>query len=354
MNTDLVTTVVLVLLGLLAGVGIGWWWRASVHPAVSGRPVEIEDRPDDVKAYLGGIGGLVENVTPVWSAHIESSRQTMDSAVTDLATQFARIVTLLDEALTASRGAIGDDGQIFESSRRSLAEVVAVLDRVLGQKQRTVAEMHALVEMNDQMKDMTQQVTRIAKQTHLLALNAAIEAARVGEAGQAFGVVAFEVRELADLSGTTGEQIGRIADQVGNAITAALSMATEVAEVEGSLVLDANAKVHSVLEDLMGLVGGLQTSSDQLGHTAEGIKDEIAHSLVQFQFQDRISQTLGHVRDSIDDASMQLAEGRSGLTPLDHEDLLERLKSSYTMVEEHQVHGSGAPVALQEAEITFF
>jgi methyl-accepting chemotaxis protein len=124
------------------------------------------------------------------------------------------------------------------------------------------------------------------------------------------------------------------------------------------MVLDANTNVQSVLEDLLGLVGGLQNSSDELGAAAEGIKDEIAASLVQFQFQDRIGQTLGHVRDSIDSFPHALerarADGPQQIEPLDYVALLDELKESYTMVEEHQVHGSGVPAALQEAEITFF
>jgi methyl-accepting chemotaxis protein len=357
MNGDTVVAAVLVILALLVGFGIG---RARRPPVLGPEPVRPDGSATGVQAYLDGLAGLSESVTPAWSNHVEQSRQAMETAVTGLSSQFGNIVTLLDDALTTSREAIGDDGQIFESSRRSLGEVVGTLDHVLGQKQRTLAELHSLVEMNEQMKNMTEQVTRIAKQTHLLALNAAIEAARVGEAGQAFGVVAFEVRQLADLSGATGEQIGRIADQVGNAITGALSMATEVAETEGTLVLDANAKVHSVLDDLMAWVTTLQGSSDGLGHAAEGIKDEISHSLVDFQFQDRISQTLSHVRDSIDDVTEALAQARAGgpegVGAIDPADLLERLKKSYTMAEELQAHGSGSglPIAAREPEITFF
>jgi methyl-accepting chemotaxis protein len=221
-----------------------------------------------------------------------------------------------------------------------------------------VAELGNLVELNDQMKGMTAEVTRIAQQTHLLALNAAIEAQRVGDAGLAFGVVALEVRQLANLSGSTGQRMGLMADQVRDAIAAAFSLAEENVELEGSMVADASAKVNAVLDDLVTLVTEVQDSSEELGQATGGIKDEIEGALVQFQFQDRIGQTLGHVQDCIDSFPPALAQaqagGPGGLQPLDNDALLDQLKQSYTMVEEHQVHGSGAPVAVQEAEITFF
>jgi methyl-accepting chemotaxis protein len=251
-------------------------------------------------------------------------------------------------------------GGVFDSSRQRLGEVVTALDSALGQQQRTLEELRTLVDLNDQMKSMTAEVTRIASQTHLLALNAAIEAERAGVAGRAFGVVALEVRQLAHLSGSTGQRMGVMADQVREAISAAFSLAEENAELESTMVLDANTKVQSVLDDLLSLVSGLRGASDELGFAAEGIKNEIEGALVQFQFQDRIGQTLSHVRDSINTFPEVLARSQAGgaasVEPLDAVGMLNELKQSYTMVEEHQIDGSEARPALQEAEpeITFF
>jgi methyl-accepting chemotaxis protein len=171
-------------------------------------------------------------------------------------------------------------------------------------------------------------------------------------------VVALEVRQLADLSGSTGQRMGLMADQVRDAIAAAFSHAEASAQLEGSMVQDANTKVQSVLDDLLSLVSGLQGSSDDLGEAAQEIKVEIEGALVQFQFQDRIGQTLGHVRDSIDSFPPTLALAQGGgagsVEPFDSVGMVNELKRSYTMVDEHEVNHSGPPVSLQEAEITFF
>lgn len=348
-----VVTAASALIGALAGFGLGRFRTGSVETAQNLVPAA------PVTAYLDSLGEFSESVPPLWSAHIESSRSQMETAIGELVTTFATIVSLLDHALDASRGSMGEGhAEVFDSSRRRLSEVVSALDGALAQQQRTVEELRTLMDLNDQMKDMTAEVTRIAQQTHLLALNAAIEAQRVGEAGLAFGVVALEVRELANLSGSTGQRMGLLADQVRSAIAAAFTLAEENVEFEGTMVHDANTKVHAVLDDLVTLVTGVQDSSDQLGVATGGIKDQIEGALVQFQFQDRIGQTLSHVRDCIDSFTPALQQAQGGgadaLRPLDWEALLTLLKESYTMVEEHHVHGSGGPVAAQEADITFF
>ena len=348
----------------LAGVLIAWAVGCICGNLLGARR-SVRTRAGDgeldprMNTYLASLNGFSHTVIPVWSAHVKSSRNQMETAIEQLVSKFAGIVTLLDSALASSRVALADENaDVFDASRHQLAAVVDALDGALGTKRRTLDELQVLMSLNAEMKSMTGEVTRIAGQTHLLALNAAIEAQRVGEEGRAFSVVAKEVRELANLSRATGERIGGKANDVSAAISAAVAMAEHNAEDEETLVADANSKVQAVLDDLRQLMDGIQDSSIDLGRAAEGIKEEIAGSLVQFQFQDRIGQTLEHLQGSIDDfprrldESQQFSPGR--LEPLDAEGLLESLQDTYTMVEEHQVHDAGAPVAVQETEITFF
>lgn len=341
---------------VLAAVG---FWAGRRSGADAGARPSVDEAA--VTAYLDSVSVLGSEITPAWSGHIESSRQQMETAIGELTGKFARIVYLLDDALNSSRAGSGG-GDVFASSRARLNEVVEALSGTRERQQQTLAGLRTLEGLNDQMMKMTEQVTKIASQTHLLALNAAIEAQRVGALGEAFGVVALEVRQLADLSGSTGQSIGQMAEEAGEAIASALALATSSAELEGEMVTDANDKVQSVLDDLMGVVSGLQDSADELGRATSGIKDEISDSLVQFQFQDRIGQTLGHVRDSIDALPGEIERARiawpEALAPLDTPAMLDDLRSSYTMVEEHHVHGSGSAAAAASSEpdneITFF
>ena len=352
-------TAALLASGLLLGA-LGGFWIGRSRTTDSGRSTVVSVAA--LQSYLDSLTEFSESVPPLWSANIESSRSQMESAIGELVSKFATIVTLLDTALLASRGGAEDtDGgftPVFDTCRDRLGDVVTTLDSALSQQQHTLEELRTLVDLNTQMKSMTAEVTRIASQTHLLALNAAIEAQRVGEAGLAFVVVALEVRQLADLSGSTGRRMGLMADQIRDAISGAFTNAEANAQVEDSMVLDANGKVQSVLGDLRALVDGLQNSSDDLGQAAGGIKDQIEGALVEFQFQDRISQTLGHVSLSVDSFRPLLEQAQAGgpesLQPFDSAGMLIELKQSYTMADEHQVANPGSPDTVDDDEITFF
>jgi methyl-accepting chemotaxis protein len=218
--------------------------------------------------------------------------------------------------------------------------------------------MRGLLGFIKEMKDMALQVGTIAHQTNLLALNAAIEAARAGDEGRGFAVVADEVRKLSKSSATIGNNITDKVDHVSSAIIEACAVVEQNALNDASSVSQANDRIREVLDDLERVFSELKNSSHQVGEATQGIKSEIAESLSLFQFQDRIGQTLSHVRDNIDQFPSYLARSHDGglleLKPIDTDTLLAELKNSYTMKEEHITHGSGQPAELQASEITFF
>jgi len=309
-----------------------------------------------IAAYRRSVIDFVSLVVPVWSAHIDSSRRQMEDAVGGLSTQFAGIVTDLDMALASTSD--GGHASVFDASRARLSGVVSTLDAALEMKQRTLADLRTLLALNGEMAHMTSEVKRISSQTHLLALNAAIEAARLGAAGQAFAVVAVEVRRLADQSAGTSDRIAAKVTEVGAAIDAVLAGAEQSAAQEAVSVANANGDVHTVLAELQAVVTGLEDSSERLASAAVSIKGEVAESVVALQFQDRICQVLEHLKDSID--SVPSIVGRdddepwSEPVPLDPHSLLAAMEQSYTMQGESTTHASGSTATVPDSEITFF
>lgn len=344
--------VILVLVALAVAGSAGYLAgrRAKAAADHTGDPVN--------EVYLRSVGEFAEAVAPVWSAHIESSRVQMETAVTGLTVQFSGIVDNLDRLL-ASSSAVMDGGEdsAFDRGRQRLGGVVALLDNAVEVGQQTLDRFRALLDVNDELRQMAAEIAQIARQTNLLALNAAIEATRVGEAGAGFGVVAGEVRQLADRSLDASKRIEAKVGTIGGTIGDALSQAEKSAEYETAAVARANADVQEVLDDLQTVVARFRDGSLQLEQAAVGIRTDVSGSIVDLQFQDRVCQVLGHLRDSIRRFPTVVADatvGEGQPAPLDATPLLDELANDYTTDDERQAHESGAAVMAPTSEITFF
>jgi methyl-accepting chemotaxis protein len=320
-----------------------------------------------VDQYLAGQQTFGEQLAPIWSGHIESSRDQMGRAITSLTDRFSGIVEKLDIAVQASEletHAIEDSEKgivaVFVRSEKELGAVITTQKKAMASMTSMFEKVQGLNHFIVELQAMAADVARIAHQTNLLALNAAIEAARAGELGRGFAVVAKEVRMLSIQSGAAGK---RITDTVGVISTAIIDTSRLVKESvikEDRSMLKAEAMIEQVLAEFKAITDALQRSSALLKEESVGIKAEIGEALVQFQFQDRVSQIMSHVSHNVGQLPEFLQKNhlqytQSGvLKALDASALLDVLKETYVMADQHVIHEGGRVEAKNETEITFF
>jgi methyl-accepting chemotaxis protein len=204
------------------------------------------------------------------SNQIAASAEEMSQTVIDIAKNASNIAAAASNtALIAKKGAEVVEKSASES--KAISVTVNSSARVmqnLGDKSKQIGEIVAVI--ND-----------IADQTNLLALNAAIEAARAGEQGRGFAVVADEVRKLAERTAKATSEIGGmisgIQGEVGNAVTA-MNKTNDQVEVGLKYSLEAGEQLNTIVESvtsLQGMVHQIASATEEMSSTSEAISGDV-------------------------------------------------------------------------------
>jgi methyl-accepting chemotaxis protein len=296
---------------------------------------------DLVKAMRAGaddsshLRKLCERGLPVWARQIQTSRETADQAMANLTRNFGDMVERLSATLSAAKYSVSDENgraedvvAIINRSEAQLARVVEVLQELHHSKDAILEQVRGYA---GSLQDMAADVRQIALQIRLLALNGAIEASRAGEAGKAFAVVVGEMRQLSGLSSEMGDRISKKVDAVNASLAGMFGDGASI-DAEAASIEKAGRDVESVTARFKDLTNGLSHSIRTMEAEGEQIKVQISDALVDFQFQDRISQILNHA--ALGMTRLGDAAERREEEALSVEAWLGEMASSYTTHEE--------------------
>ncbi|WP_198650500.1 methyl-accepting chemotaxis protein [Saccharospirillum mangrovi] len=297
---------------------------------------------------------------PVWKRHIETAEKQTETAVRSLSETFSSLARRLSQT-TASSNDSGDQKsmmQAFGNSQNELTRVMQGLKQTEHTRTEIRAGVQALTGYTQELSELAKEVVGIADQTNLLALNAAIESARAGEAGRGFSVVADEVRKLAQRSRETAENMSAKVNAANADIHETYSLAETLMRTEADAQERAQRELSGVLTSLSAMARDMDASSEQLREEAVRTRADIDQVLVELQFQDRTSQILNQVGNTLLELEDRLKnlDDESVQQELQVDRWLEKMANGYAMFEQHLNHEGNAAKrsAAEDGDITFF
>lgn len=296
---------------------------------------------------------LCEAVLPLWTRQIEVVKTQSTEAITQLADSFAEIHQQLGAVLDGQQAYSQHNVvELLARGRDDLSLMLQGLRESMALKKHLFSKIKEITGFSDELKSMAANVSHVASQTNLLALNAAIEAARAGDAGRGFAVVADEVRKLSTMSDDTGKKIAARTEAVVNGMQDMAQVAEHFSAEEERAMKESEAIIGQVLEVFSESVGYLVQTTEQFEQEGKAVQQRIEQVMVSLQFQDRISQILGHIADDQTRLQEVVATGNKIPAPAIW---LGQLSSTYTTLEQQALHeGKQVHQPDESADITFF
>ncbi|NNA66487.1 chemotaxis protein [Pseudomonas sp. ICMP 8385] len=268
------------------------------HNLVSQRQDELGQLQRAMQSMTMGlrdlIGGISDGVTQIasaaeqlsavteqTSAGVNNQKVETDQVATAMNEMAATVQEVARNAEEASEAAVAADQQAREGDR-VVGEAIAQIERLAGEVGNSTEAMGHLKRESDKIGSVLDVIKSVAQQTNLLALNAAIEAARAGEAGRGFAVVADEVRSLAQRTQKSTEEIEELIVGLQSGTQQVATIMDNSRSLTDSSV-ELTRRAGNALENITRTVSAIQAMNQQIATAAEqqsAVAEEINRSVL--------------------------------------------------------------------------
>ncbi len=295
----------------VGGAALGWLLLIALLPkTVEAQPAATKDAPV-VPEGLVAVEDVLRECAATFRRQHEAIRSEvsrvqdmLSDAIATLTSSFNGILTATQAQEAIAVGLVKDDADAesatsFDTFVETTSDVMQkVVDNVVMNSKLGME----LVELTDRIsrrasdvESILGQIAGIAKQTNLLALNAAIEAARAGEAGRGFAVVADEVRDLSTRTSQLSQQISTVMKSMREGVSGAEEAIERLASTDMNFALQSKDQVAQVLTSIEDINQQRGKAIVRLGEHAREMDGEVGRAITALQFQDMVSQLITHV-----------------------------------------------------------
>jgi len=324
--------------------------------ATGGRSRDATRMIAEERALLAELRKFVSNEIEGGRGEVNRTRDLIREAVSKLGSSFDSMMRRSKEQSSAVSRIIdrsdggGVDVQRFaHQAAAQMSQLVEALEDVSGQSTATVGQIDLMAQHLDGIFALLEDVKSIADQTNLLALNAAIEAARAGEAGRGFAVVADEVRNLSERSTAFNEQIRKLAYSSKEAIHKVRETVSTMASRDLDRSRGAKEDSATMLRQVDQIQRTLSDGMREIASSGTAMEQHVGEAVRSLQFEDIAAQALGaslmHMERlaSINREAMGLQELLNKAGEGNEQELLAALRRLSTRIKEFRGEWERAP-----------
>ncbi|OIR00424.1 methyl-accepting chemotaxis protein PctC [mine drainage metagenome] len=276
--------------------------------------VQFNAMRQDVKRMIARISGGAAMVAEAAAKLSDKSRQVTALAQqqTDAASSVAAAVEEMTTSIAMVAGHAGDTetvsakaSELSAEGERVVRDASSEMSRIAESFNTSSREIASLGQRTGEISSIVNVIKEIADQTNLLALNAAIEAARAGEQGRGFAVVADEVRKLAERTSSATQEITTMIDNIQTSMKgAAASMGAGVSQVTQGVALasragDALADINKGAKDVLAMVHDIASAVQEQTTASHQIAENIERISIMAQdsnaSMEQMSAEAGHL-----------------------------------------------------------
>lgn len=298
---------------VMVGLALLFLWKSTEEVGKAPKPESTKQDDQTVPTESTAILHKIHNILNIElipiREQLERQQDVINNSVQNLNDSFFGMERAVAQQSALANHMVGDLLN-NDDSEYSLTKVLPetgkaidqYIDLLVAVSEKSIKAIHCIHDMSEKLGavfNLLDQVQAMSDQTNLLALNAAIEAARAGDLGRGFGVVAAEVRDLANRASTLNSQIHRDINLAQDTVKQTNSIVGEIATLDMTSSIESKTYIESLLKGVQEVNQEVTKEIGKVTAQGDAVRAEVSKSIQGLQFADIVGQQGQHVLNNL-------------------------------------------------------